>query len=189
MDELDIIRLLDEQMESVYPGLRSYIRHMTSVRGLPAGYGDPDEIIHLAVGAMLRGERRMWDPSKHQLGGHLRSIVRSLLSDKVLYHKERNKALGRIAHGVDPQPEPKESALLSPEEAEERWNFVKEEIGEDGESLDYIAAIRLDLEPAEIAEMTGIPLARVYEIPRKLKKLGPAIMARMKASQGRREQK
>lgn len=188
MDEAAIAKLLDEQIESVYPGLRSYIRHMTSVRGLPPGYSEPDEIIHLAVRNMLRGGRRMWDPSKHSLGAHLRSIVRSLLSDKVLYQKERNTPLGNIAAGVDPQPEPEEDALLSPEEAEERWNLVKDEIGEDREALDYIAAIRLDLEPAGIAEMTGIPLARVYELPRKFKKLGPAVIARMKAGNARRNQ-
>lgn len=170
-------------MDSVYPGLRRYVGHMTSSRGLPPGFGTADEIIHEAVRNMLRGGRRMWDPSKHSLGAHLRSIVKSLLSNKVLYQRERNKPLGNIAPGVDPQPEPEESALLSPEEADERWKFVKEEIGDDMEALDYIEAIRLDLEPAEIAEMTGIPLARVYEMPRKFKKLGPAIRSRMKAAE------
>jgi hypothetical protein len=106
-----------------------------------------------------------------------------MLSGKGVYQRERNKPLGNIAPGVEPQPENDKNSLLSAEEAEERWNAVKEEIGDDKEALDYIEAVRLGVEkPAEIAEMTGIAIERVYELPRKFKRLGPAISERLKAS-------
>ena len=113
-----------------------------------------------------------------------------MLSSKGIYQRERNKPLGDIAPGVEPQPEKEKSCLLSAEEAEERWKAVKEEIGDDKEALDYIEAVRLGIDgQAEIAEITGIPIERVYELPRKLKRLGPAINARLKASRDREMQR
>jgi DNA-directed RNA polymerase specialized sigma24 family protein len=182
MDESEKLRLLEEQIEAAYPRLRKYVGFMISDRGLPPGYGKPDDIIHEAVGKLLDGSRS-WDPSKYPVGAHLRWILKSMLSSKGVYQRERNKPLGDIAPGVEPKPETEKSSLLSAEEAEERWNAVKEEIGDDKEALDYIEAVRLGVEkPAEIAEMTGIPIERVYELPRKFRKLGPAISARLKAS-------
>lgn len=182
MDESEKLRLLEEQIEAAYPRLRKYVGFMTSDRGLPPGYGNPDDLIHEAVGKLIDGSRS-WDPSKYPVGAHLRWILKSMLSSKGVYQRERNKPLGDIAPGVEPQPEIEKSSLLSAEEAEERWNAVKEEIGNDKEALDYIEAVRLGVEkPAEIAEITGIPIERVYELPRKFRKLGPAITARLKAS-------
>lgn len=182
MDESKKLRLLGEQIESAYPGLRKYIGYMTSVRGLPPGYGSPDDLIHEAVGRLIDGSRS-WDPAKYPVGAHLRWILKSMLSSKGVYQRERNKPLGDIAPGVEPQPETEKTCVLSAEEAEERWAAVRAEIGDDKDALDYIEAVRLGIEkPAEIAEMTGIPIERVYEIPRKLKKLGAAITARLEAS-------
>ncbi len=182
MDETEKLRLLGEQIESAYPGLRKYIGYMTSVRGLPAGYGDPDDLIHEAVGKIIDGSRA-WDPAKYRVGAHLRWILKSMLSDKGVYQRERNKPLGDIAPGVDPEPKTGKDCVLSAEEIEERWAAAKEAIGDDKEALDYIEAVRLGLEkPAEIAEMTGIPIERVYELPRKFKKLGPIVSARLQAS-------
>jgi DNA-directed RNA polymerase specialized sigma24 family protein len=182
MDESEKLRLLEEQIEAAYPRLRKYVGFMTSDRGLPPGYGDPDDLIHEAVGRLIDGSRR-WDPSKYPVGSHLRWILKSMLSGKGVYQRERNKPLGNIASGVEPQPENEKNCLLSAEEAEERWNAVKEEIGDDKEALDYIEAVRLGVEkPADIAEITGIAIERVYELPRKFKRLGPAISARLKAS-------
>ncbi len=182
MDESEKLRLLDEQIEAAYPGLRKYVGFMTSDRGLPPGYGNPDDLIHEAVGKLIDGTRS-WDPSKYPVGSHLRWILKSMLSGKGVYQREKNKPLGDVAPGVEPQPESEKSCLLSSEEAAERWTAVREEIGDDKDALDYIEAIRLGVEkPAEIAEITGIPIERVYELPRKFKKLGPAISARLKAS-------
>src|SRR3954454_376278 len=104
MDESEKLRLLGEQIESAYPGLRKYVAYMTSVRGLPAGYGNPDDLIHEAVGKLIDGSRR-WDPSKYAAGAHLKWILKSMLSSKGVYQRERNKPLGDIAPGVEPQPE------------------------------------------------------------------------------------
>lgn len=182
MDELEKLRLLEEQIEAAYPRLRKYVGFMTSDRGLPPGYGEADDLIHEAVGKLIDGSRS-WDPAKYPVGPHLRWILKSMLSSKGVYQRERKKPLGDIAPGVEPEPQAEKSSLLSAEEAEERWNAVKQEIGDDKEALDYIEAVRLGVEkPAEIAEITGIPIERVYELPRKLRRLGPAISARLNSS-------
>jgi hypothetical protein len=180
MDDQAKCRQIESSTEEIYLRLRAYIGYLTSTRGLPAGYSDFDEIIHEAVGKLLDGARN-WDPKTQPLIRHLRGIVKSMLSKKGLYDREGRRPLGNIAAGVEPVPADKEESLLTVEEAEERWKVVKDVLGDDKEALEYIEAIRLGIEtPAEIAEMTGIPIKRIYEIPRKLRKLSPAIINKMK---------
>jgi hypothetical protein len=180
MDDEAKWRQIESKTEEIYLRLRGYIGYLTSTRGLPAGYSDFDEVIHEAVAKLLNGVRN-WDPKTQPLIRHLRGIVKSMLSKKGLYDREGKRPLGNIAVGVDPVPAAEEKSWLTVEEAEERWKTVKDVLGDDKEALDYIEAIRLGLEtPAEIAEMTGIPVKRIYELPRKLRKLGPAIINKMK---------
>lgn len=184
MDDDAKLRLLEEQAPEVYMRLRRYIGRMTSARGLPSGYGNADEIIHEAIRRFLGGTRR-WKPEELPLIPYLTGIVRSMLSEKKgLYQRERSKPLGNVAAGVEPLPEVYESTLLSPEEANERWEAVKSIVKDDSEALTYIEAIRLGLKPDEISAETGIPIERVYEIPRKLKKLGPIIDEALRRTSG-----
>jgi len=183
MDNQAKWRQIESESEEIYLRLRGYIGYLTSTRGLPAGYSDLDEIIHEAVGKLLDGARN-WDPKTQPLIRHLRGIVKSMLSKKGLYDREGRRPLGNIAAGIEPVPANEEESLLTVEEAEERWKVVKDVLGDDTEALDYIEAIRLGFEtPAEIAEMTGIPIKRIYEIPRKLRRLGPAIINKMKENE------
>jgi hypothetical protein len=176
MDRAEKCRAIDENAAEIYIRLRSYIGFMTSVRGLPPGYSNPDEIIHEAIARLLSGSRS-WSPDVQSVVVLLTGIVRSLLSEeKGLYARERRKPLGRTDPEAEPEPEAEKDLSLSPEEARERWDAVKKQIGDDKELLDYVEARRLGLEkPAEIAEATGFPIERIYELPRKLMKLAPAI--------------
>lgn len=180
MDQEAIYRAIDKNAEEIYVRLRSYISRMTSARGLPAGFGDADEIIHEAIGRVLSGTRS-FDPSKQSIFMVLYGTVRSLLSkEKGLYAREGKKPLGKIAADVEPDPQEQDEPPLSEEEALLRWAVIESVVGDDKELLDYFAAVRLGYEkPAEIAEVMGIPVERVYEIPRKLEKLAPRIRERL----------
>ena len=182
MDREAIYRAIEEHADEIYIRLRSYIRRMTAVRGLPPGIGSPDEIINEAIMRLLSGTRE-WDPDKHSILTVAYGTVRSLLSKKKgLYAREGNKPLGKIADGVEPAAEDDAgSEPLPPEEADLRWQAVKAVIEGDRDLLDYVEAIRLGIEkPAEIAEAMGIPVERVYEIPRKLQKLAPTIHEKLR---------
>jgi hypothetical protein len=99
-----------------------------------------------------------------------------LSKKKGLYAREGKKPLGKIAADVEPPPEQQDQPSLSEEEALLRWTAVESVVGDDKELLDYFAAVRLGYEkPAEIAEAMGVPVDRVYEIPRKLERLAPRI--------------
>jgi DNA-directed RNA polymerase specialized sigma24 family protein len=179
MDREAICRAIDKNADEIYVRLRSYISRMTSARGLPAGFGDADEIIHEAIRRVLSGTRS-FDPTKQSIVMILYGTVRSLLSKKKgLYSREGKKPLGKIAADVEPAPEGQDEPSLSEEEALLRWAAVESVVGDDKELLDYFAAVRLGYEkPAEIAEAMGVPVERVYEIPRKLERLAPRIRER-----------
>lgn len=179
MDRAEKCRAIEENTGEIYVRLRSYIGYMTSVRGLPSGYSDPDEIIHEAIARLLSGSRS-WSPNVQSIIVLLRGIVRSLLSkEKGLYAREGKKPLAHTIPETEIDPEPETDSSLSPEEARDRWAVVKEAIGDDKELLDYVEARRLGLEKAaEIAEATGFPIQRIYELPGKLMKLAPAIRKR-----------
>jgi len=179
MDREAICRAIDKNADEIYVRLRSYISRMTSARGLPAGFGEADEIIHEAIRRVLSGTRS-FDPTKQSIVMILYGTVRSLLSKKKgLYSREGKKPLGKIAADVEPAPQEQDELSLSEEEALLRWAAVESVVGDDKELLDYFAAVRLGYErPAEIAEAIGFPVERVYEIPRKLERLAPRIRER-----------
>src|SRR6266496_6540174 len=136
MDRAEKCRAIEENAAEIYVRLRSYIGFMTSVRGLPPGYSDPDEIIHEAIARLLSGSRS-WSPDVQSVVVLLTGIVRSLLSEeKGLYARERRKPLGRTDPEAEPEPKAEKDSSLSPDEARERWDAVKEEIGDDKELLD-----------------------------------------------------
>jgi hypothetical protein len=102
-----------------------------------------------------------------------------LSKEKGLYAREGRKPLARTDPEANLEQKPEKDWSLSPDEARERWDAVKAEIGDDKELLDYVEARRLGLEKAaEIADATGFPIERIYELPRKLMKLAPAIRKR-----------
>ena len=176
MDRAEKCRAIEENAAEIYVRLRSYIGFMTSVRGLPPGCSDPDEIIHEAIARLLSGSRS-WSSDVRSVVVLLRGIVRSLLSkEKGLYAREGRKPLARTDPEADLEPKTEKDWSLSAEEARDRWAAIRAEIGDDKELLDYVEARRLGIEkPAEIAEATDIPIERIYELPRKLMKLAPAI--------------
>ncbi len=179
MDRAEKCRAIEEHADEIYIRLRSYVGYMTSVRGLPSGYSHRDEIIHEAIARLLSGSRS-WSPDVHSVIALLRGIVRSLLSkEKGLYAREGKKPLAHPAPEGEIDAKPETDWSLSPEEARDRWAAIKAEIAEDKELLDYVEARRLGIEkPGEIAEATGYPIERIYELPRKLMKLAPAIRKR-----------
>jgi hypothetical protein len=162
--------------------MRSYIARMTSTRGLPPGFGNPNEIINEAVARVL-SQSRTWDTAKHSIITVIYGTVRSLLSkEKGLYAREGRKPLGQVAGDVEPVPRQEVDTSLSAEEANLRWSAVKDVIKkqDDRELLDYVEAIHLGIEkPAEIAEATGIPIERIYECPRRLQRLARSIRNRL----------
>jgi DNA-directed RNA polymerase specialized sigma24 family protein len=179
MDREAICRAIEEHADEIYVRLRFYIERMTSARGLPAGFGDAKDIIHEAIQRVLAGTRS-FDPATQSIVMILYGTVRSLLSqEKGLYAREGKKPLGKIASDIEPVPEEHDESSLTEEEAQLRWAAVESVIKDDKELLDYFAAVRLGYEKsAEIADATGIPIKRVYEIPRKLEKLAPKIRER-----------
>jgi hypothetical protein len=176
--ELELLRKAD--WDEISARLLHWVDIVASRRPLPCGF-DSEEIVRLAVGK-LWSEDRDWDSEKHpDLLAHLKWIVKSLLSNKGLYAL---KDAQKVEFTDDPAtldpPVESETDALGQDEQVLAWQALEEEFVGDKEMQLYLAMIRKgEDKPSRISELTGIPVARVYELPRKLDTHLPSVRARI----------
>jgi len=166
---LDLIQKADRK--EIWLRLLYYVRKKASIWPLPAGQ-DAEDIVSIAWERLI-SKKRKWDSQrKPDLLIHLKGIIRSILSKHGLRNRKKDLPLEQTVEGEACNEEmlygdPRQD--ISPFDAELAWQALGEEIGDDGDLQNVVAAIKLGAEkPAEIAELAEIDVKRVYELQRKL---------------------
>ena len=140
---------------------------------LPQGYDAPSLAME-ALSRVLDGRRRPWDPQKEPtLTAYLKSVIKSIFSET---RKAAERERVELA-AVDPEGRDLVAAAASPDAGAdlelERTQLQEKILGEFHDDEDQLVLICLfeDLvKPAEIAEETGLSVADVYRIKRKIKR-------------------
>ena len=140
---------------------------------LPQGYDAPSLAME-ALSRVLDGRRRPWDPQKEPtLTAYLKSVIKSIFSET---RKAAERERVELA-AVDPEGRDLVAAGASPDAGAdlelERTQLQEKILGEFHDDEDQLVLICLfeDLvKPAEIAEETGLSVADVYRIKRKIKR-------------------
>lgn len=140
---------------------------------LPQGYDAPGLAME-ALTRVLDGRRRPWDPKKEPtLTAYLKSVVKSIFSETL---KAAERERFELA-AVDPEGHDLVAAAASrdagPDLALERAELqekILREFNDDEDQLVLICLFEDLVKPAEIAEETGISVADVYRIKRKIKR-------------------
>ena len=186
MDERQLA-IIGSEWRRVAPRLLGFVRSKMGLGLLPKGH-DAEDVVQMAFERVIAGSRS-WNPEKVDLETHMkRSILRSMLGSKGLPAVKDTDA-GEFTDEEDfehlnsdgvrirdtprnPIPEMDKSAAFT---------MLEDEIQGDKELADVLAAIRMGChKPADIAEMTDIPVKRIYGLKPKL--AGYAGKVRLKLS-------
>ena len=140
---------------------------------LPQGY-DASGLAMEALTRVLDGRRRPWDPQKEPtLTAYLKSVVKSIFSEALkAATRERVELAAVDAEGRDLVADAA-SREAGPDLTVERTELQERILGEFDDDEDQLVLICLfeDLvRPADIAEETGLSVADVYRIKRKIKR-------------------
>lgn len=168
--------------DEIYARLRSFVGMMLQKRRLPSGQTE-DDLLQEAVSRLAAGTRQ-WNPDAVSLTRFLKNVIRSILSDKGWYGTEAFDPLAQVYSDAIPDAPAIDSDLpWRAEDARAKWNVIKKALSDDPELLEYLDAKRAGYEkPADIADATGIPIGRVYEIPGKLAKRRAEFTSRLRAA-------
>ena len=140
---------------------------------LPQGYDAPG-LAREALTRVLDGRRRPWDPLKEPtLAAYLKSVVKSIFSETMKAAERERVELA----AVDPEgrdlvaagPSTDAGADLELERAQLEEEILAE-FNDDEDQLVLICLFEDLVKPAEIAEETGLSVADVYRIKRKIKR-------------------
>jgi len=166
---------ISSEWRKVAPRLLGFVKSKIGLGLLPKGH-DAEDVVQMAFERIIAGSRS-WNPEKVNLETHMkRSILRSMLGSKGLpavkdtdageftddEDFEHLNSEGVSVRDVPQDPIPEIDRTMA-------FTMLEDEIQGDKELADILAAIRMGCQkPADIAEMTGIPVKRVYGLKPKL---------------------
>jgi len=140
---------------------------------LPRGF-DASSLALEAIGRVLDGRRRAWDPEKEPtLLAYLKSVVKSIFSSELQPAAERLTEVaavdesGRDLVSEAPSGNPGADDSLVVEELKER---MLDCLDEEEDELVLLCLFEDITRPSEIADDTGIEVGEIYRIKRKVQR-------------------
>jgi hypothetical protein len=183
----DVARRLHEaDWDSLIPRLLRYARAniYEPTRLLPGGRSAED-IVQEAVAKAFSGDRK-WDPArKPDLEAHLRGTIDSILSSKGIFGLKEWEAVSNVE---DPSEWERFASRLPNlggvcHDAAVALAALQESIRGDQELNDVLDAVVEGFDKSgDIADVTGIPVARVYELQRKLERRRSAVLKKLETT-------
>lgn len=174
MDEKQLA-IIGAEWRRVAPRLLSFVKRKIGCGFLPKGH-DAEDVVQMAFERLMAGSRT-WNPDKVDLETHMtQSILRSMLGSKGL-PAVKDTAAGEFTdeedlnhlnvdglRTCDASRDP-----ISDMDKAAAFTMLEQEVQGDAELKDVLAAIRMGCsKPADIAEMTGFDVKRVYWLQQKL---------------------
>ena len=139
-----------------------------------------EDAVYTAVHYVLSGRVR-FDPARMSLAAMLCGTVRKLVSPKGLAEfQQRSYATPNDELAALPAEAPDEECLFSPADHDRVFDLVRAEAGPDVLFARYIDAFRANLPADECARQLDVPVAKVYELNRKLKLLVRRVLLQLK---------
>lgn len=175
MDEETLARLRDADWDDIAPRLLRYVRSRIGDSVLPRGVTAQD-VVQMAVERLYSPKGRTWDPEKQpDLCKYMLSVLRSMLSSKGLYgiqDAETDEFLEEQCGGHLTLDGVAMDDVEDPVAAMDRataFSLLQDEIKDDRELEDILAAIQMGCSKSkDIADMTRLPVKKVYELQRKM---------------------
>ena len=176
----DIASLPRNEQESLIVQLTEYADFLIRTRAhwiargvLPRGY-DGASLAMEALGRVLEGRRRPWDPQKEQtLLAYLKSVVKSIFSELL---EAATRESVEVAP-VDSEGRDLVAAAASTDagadlelEQSQLQEAILGQFHEDDDQLVLMCLFEGVVKPAEIADETGLSVKDVYRVKQKIKR-------------------
>lgn len=183
---MDAAKLLnDANWDDLVPVLLSHARsHIYDPYRLLPGARSAEDVVHDAVCRVFSGERR-WDPvAQPDLEAYLKSVIDSMLSTNGLFGLTEWKSVVTLD---DPEEWDRFESRFANlgglcHDVEVVLTALCGSIRGDAELSAVLEAIVAGFDkPGDIAELTGIPADRVYELLRKLKQRRAETLKKLEA--------
>jgi RNA polymerase sigma factor (sigma-70 family) len=178
-DTLECLNAADWRV--LYPRLVAYAQAQTVKLPFMKGGGalpkgrEPDDLAREAITLVYEGKRR-WDRSTvPDLLIYLRCVIDSLMSNLLTSaeHQRRTEVVVEVADDVLPMPDPDPGPLDEriAEECLDAFEQICTEAVADDEELQLVRmGLEDELPSRDIASLFSIPVNRVYQLTRKLRR-------------------
>jgi len=147
-----------------------YIQGLSLKRPLPPGFSEND-IFQEAINRFFNPNNK-WDDGRYpDITGVLCMIAKSLLSDRGIYNRSRDKIFDESSELVEEHPV-HDSDPASTIQVKERWEELLSIIGSD-ENLRRLVTAYMEgyIDADDIAQHLNLNISEVYSLKRKLKDL------------------
>jgi len=175
MDAGTLTRIKEADWASIAPRLLRYVKNRIGDSVLPTGL-TAEDVVQKAIERLFSPKGRQWNPEKQpDLYLYMRSVLQSMLSSKGLYGLkddevtefiEEDRDIHLTRDGVKTGDCGERINALDRAGA---FRLLEEEVRGDKELEDLLVAIHMGCTmPADMSELSGIPVRKIYELQRKL---------------------